>query len=69
MTERFTLLLQDIQTTNLFLTRVFLFALFALIAYPVLNWTPAWMRRPAQVIYLATLLAAYVLTTVYFSGL
>ncbi len=48
-----------------FLVQMFLFALVAVIAYPVLDWTPAFIRRPAKYIYLALMLAAFIFTTVY----
>ncbi len=64
--SRYELLIKGIQDTDLFIVRLFLFALLAVIAYPVLGWTPAWMRRPAQLTYLATVLVLFV--TVLFLG-
>lgn len=66
MTNRYELLIDAITNSNLFITRMFLFALLAVLAYPILRWTPAWMRRPAQYLYLATLLAMFFFVTVYF---
>jgi hypothetical protein len=65
VTDRYLLLINSIQATNLFIVQMFLFAIFAVIAYPVLAWTPAWMRRPAQALYLASMLAAFIFVTVY----
>lgn len=65
MTPRYELLINAIDASNLFIVRMFLFALLAVAAYPVLNWTPAWMRRPAQGFYLACLLAMFIFVTVY----
>lgn len=67
MTDRFTLLNNAIAASNHFMVIMFLFALTAVIAYMVLDWTPAWMRRPAKYLYLVFLLAAF-LTTVYFGS-
>jgi hypothetical protein len=64
MTDRYDLLLASIAASNKFMVQMFIFALLAVIAYPVLNWTPVWMRRPAKYIYLALMLAAFILTTV-----
>ena len=67
MTERYDLLISSIAATNLFMVQMFLFALVAVIAYPVLDWTPTWIRRPAKYLYLAFMLAAF-LATVYFGS-
>lgn len=64
MTNRYELLINAIDDTNLFLVRMFLFALAVVIAYPVLNWTPVWMRRFAKHLYLGALLAMFVFVTV-----
>jgi hypothetical protein len=58
--SRYELLIAGIHDTNIFIVRIFLFTLLAVIAYPVLGWTPAWMRKPAQVIYLALMLILFV---------
>jgi hypothetical protein len=50
-----------------YVVRMFLFALLAIVAYPALAWLPAWMRRPAQLIYLALMLVVFV-ATVYLSS-
>lgn len=63
---RYELLISGIQDTNAFIVRLFLFTLLAVIAYPVLGWTPEWMRAPAQKIYLALMLVIF--ATVLFLG-
>jgi hypothetical protein len=68
MTNRYDLLINAIAETDIFIVRMFLFALAVVLAYPILNWTPAWMRRPAKVLYLATLLAMFIFVTVYSAG-
>jgi hypothetical protein len=65
MTNRYAELINSINATDTFIVKMFLFALFAVLAYPVLSWTPAIMRRPAQAIYLALMLAAFIFVTVY----
>ncbi len=65
MTPRYEMLINAIAASDLFIVRMFLFALVMVIAYPVLDWTPAWMRRPAQGIYLASLLAMFIFVTVF----
>jgi hypothetical protein len=65
MTNRYDLLINSINATDNFLVKIFLFALVAVLAYPTLEWTPAFMRRPAKYIYLAFMLLAFVFTTVY----
>jgi hypothetical protein len=67
MTERFDLYMNALHQTDIFLVRMFLFALAAVAAYPVLGWLPAWMRRPAQMFYLVLMLVIF-LTTVYLSS-
>jgi hypothetical protein len=64
--SRYELLINGIHDTNLFIVRIFLFTLFAVLAYPVLGWTPVWMRRAAQTIYLAFALILF--ATVLFLG-
>jgi len=66
MTDRYDLLIKSINDTNYFIVRLFLFALLLVIAYPVLDWTPAWMRRPAKFIYLAFLPVMFILSTISF---
>jgi hypothetical protein len=68
MTNRYDLLINSIATANTSIVQMFLFALIAVIAYPVLEWTPAWMRRPAKALYLVALLCMF-LTTVFYSAL
>jgi hypothetical protein len=65
MTDRYILLINSIHSTDLFITQMFLFAIFAVLAYPVLGWTAPWLRRPAQMTYLTVMLAAFVFVTVY----
>jgi hypothetical protein len=65
MTDRFDLLTNAINETNIFLVKMFFFALFSVTAYPVLEWTPAWMRRPAKYSYLTVMLVAFIFATVY----
>lgn len=65
---RYELLINAIHNTNNFITQMFLFALFAVIAYPALNWLPAWLVRPAKYLYLTALLAMSIFVTVYSAG-
>ena len=65
MTPRYQLLINAIHDTDIFIVRMFLFAMLAVLAYPVLQWTPAWMRRPATYFYLASLLIMFLFVTVY----
>lgn len=65
MTDRYALLIASIHASDLLITRSFLYAFFAVIAYPILNWTPGWMRRPMQYLYLGSLLAAFIFITVF----
>ena len=65
MTDRYDLLIASIQASDLLITRTFLYALFAVIAYPILDWTPHWLRRPARYLYLGSLLAAFIFITVF----
>jgi hypothetical protein len=67
MTDRFDLFISATQQNNLIIVRMFLFAIAAVIAYPVLGWLPAWMRRPARMFYLALALVIF-LATVYLSS-
>jgi hypothetical protein len=69
MTARYDLLINSINASDKFMVNMFLFALTAVIAYPVLEWTPVWMRRPAKYLYLTFMLAAFIFTTVYSSGM
>ena len=64
MTDRYDLLVNSIHASDLFITHMFLFALAAVIAYPVLGWTPAWMRTWSQRVYLACMLLAFIFVTV-----
>ncbi|MBI5950193.1 MAG: hypothetical protein HY865_00935 [Chloroflexi bacterium] len=66
MSARFDLFMKAMQASNVFVARLALFAIFAVIAYRILDWTPFWMRRPVKYLYLASLLAAFVFTTVFF---
>jgi len=54
-----------IADSNHFMLQMFLFTFSAVIAYPVLDWTPLIIRRPLKYLYLAFLLAAFLLVTVY----
>ena len=65
MTNRYEMLINSIHATDVFIVQMFLFALCAVIAVPVLQWTPAWMRKPAQAIYAITVLALFIFATVY----
>lgn len=65
---RYELLIQAMHDTNVFVVRLFLFALFAVLAYPVLGWTPEWMRAPAQRIYLVLLLILFAAVFILGSG-
>lgn len=67
MTSRYDLLIESISASNLFIVQMFLFAFAAVIAYPILGWTPAWMQKPARYLYLATLLGGF-FVTVFFGG-
>lgn len=66
MTNRYDLLINAIRTTNETILMLALFAVLIITAYHSLVWTPAFMRRPAKYLYLATMLVLSVLTTVYF---
>lgn len=66
--SRYELLINGIHDTDVFIVRLFLFAFFAVIAYPVLGWTPAWMRKPAQIAYLAFALILFVSVLILGSG-
>jgi len=68
MTQRYNELLNAINATDEFIVKIFLFALLIVVSYPVLNWCPAWMRRPAQSALLLFILGAFVFTTVYSGG-
>ena len=65
MTSRYELLLMAISDSNRFMTQMFVFSFLAVIAYPVLDWIPLIIRRPMKYLYLAFLLAAFLITTVY----
>jgi hypothetical protein len=65
MTNRYDLLIAALNSTDASIVKMFWYALVAVIAYAVLAWTPAWLRRPAQSIYLAMGLIAFVFITVY----
>jgi len=65
MTERYIKLINSIHASDLFIVQMALFAFFVVISYASLQWTPAWMRRPAQWAYLTFVLAAFILVTVY----
>lgn len=66
MTNRYDLLINAIRTTNTTILMLALFAVGMIVAYYTLDWTPAFMRRPAKYLYLATMLVLSLLTTVYF---
>lgn len=65
MTNRYDLLIQSIQDTNQFILYMFLYALCAIVGYYALEWSPVFVRRPLQYIYLASLLIASILLTVF----
>ncbi len=65
MTNRYELLINAINQSDSFLVKMFLFALIAVLAYPVLDWTPAFIRRPMRYGYLVFALAAFIFATVY----
>jgi hypothetical protein len=62
MTNRYEMLIQAIQNSNLFITQMFLFALFALLAWKILDWTPPILRRPFKYLYAASMLALFLVT-------
>lgn len=62
MTNRYDLLIDAIQQSNLFIVQVFLFAFFALTAWKVLDWTPLILRRPIKYFYAASVLALFLVT-------
>lgn len=62
MTNRYEMLIAAIQNSNLFITQMFLFAFFALLAWQVLDWTPLILRRPFKYIYAASVLALFLVT-------
>lgn len=64
--NRYELLIQSIHDSNLFVVNLFLFTIFAVLAYPVLGWTPPFLRRPLQGFYLALVLIGFLFVTVYF---
>jgi hypothetical protein len=68
MTERFYEFLKSTAAADMAMLQMFIFALVAVITFPVLDWTPAWMRRTAQVIYLVAMLIVF-LFTVYFGNM
>ena len=68
MTNRYNELINAINATDSFIVKMFLFAFFAVIAAPVLQWVPAWMRKPVETIYAVTLLALFIFVTVYSGG-
>lgn len=65
MTNRYELLMNSIHASDEVIVKLFLFAVFVVISYASLNWTPPPMRRPAQWLYLAFVLAMFILVTVY----
>lgn len=65
---RYELLINGIHDTNLFIVRLFIFALCMVIAHPVLGWMPPGMRKPAQNIYLAFLLVLFATVLILGSG-
>lgn len=67
MTARYDLLINAILTTNGMILNLFLFAAGAVLAWHSLNWTPAWMQRPARYVYVAALIGI-LLSTVILSG-
>ena len=69
MTDCYYVLLASIQATDDFILKMFLYSLAAVSAYPVLGWTPAWMRRPAQTIYLAVGLIGFIAMLIAFGFL
>jgi hypothetical protein len=66
MTNRYELLINSIHASDSFIVQMFLFAFFVVISYRSLQWLPDGMRRPMQNIFLAFVLAAFILVTVYF---
>lgn len=65
MTNRYELLMNSIHASDTFIVQMALFAFFVIVSYESLKWLPVWMRRPAQWSYLAFVLAAFILVTVY----
>jgi hypothetical protein len=68
MTQRYNELINAIGATDKFILQMFLFAFFVVLAYPVLQWVPARVRKPFTNIYLATVLILFIFTTVFSSG-
>lgn len=62
MTNRYEMLIEAIQNSNLFITQMFLFALAALLAWKILDWTPTILRRPFRYLYAASMLALFLVT-------
>lgn len=65
MTNRYELLITSIASSDRFLVQMFLFALIAVVAYRVLEWTPVFVRRFFQYVYLILGLACFIFVTVY----
>ena len=65
MTARYDLLLDAILTKNGMILNLFLFALAMVLAWYALDWTPAWMRRPARWCYVASLLIIFSATVIF----
>lgn len=68
MSDRYDLFVAALAESNRIIVQMFLYALFAVVAYPIIQWTPAWMRRPLEYAYLAALLFAFLLVTVFSSS-
>lgn len=65
MTNRYDLFIDAMLNTDLFITRMFLFALIVILAYRTLEWVPSFFRRPSQAFYLVMMLALFIFVTVY----
>jgi len=65
MTNRYELLINSIHASDTFIVQMFLFAIFVVISYASLTWLPLWMRGVSQQLFLAFVLVAFILVTVY----
>lgn len=66
--SRYELLIRSIQDTDDYIVKLFLFSILTVLAYPVLGWTPSWIRKPAQLTYLATALILFMAVLILGSG-
>ena len=69
MSGRYDLFVAALAESNHIIVQMFLYTLLGVVAYPVIEWTPAWMRRPLRYAYLAAMLIAFVFVPVYSGSL